>query len=782
MPLLRSSCATAFVLCLLAGVPSLRAADPAPPAKWRWEQMDNGPFFASNLQGKHAALKTFTLKLATPSDPEAAAVSFDTMTLRWNAAWTGGFLHLPKGRDGLEGLPEPWGNVQFSSPVGPGWAKNGDFTDPRKGTELNAPLPHDWAQWRGVYLSGDKTVLSYTVGGVGVLELAGYEVIDGLKVFTRTFQFDRAQPRLLVNLAQFPEPKNTFHKDGVWLFEDANKGTASGFAVIGATEKDGEIGLGETRGTALPGSADLGLNPARANQPVTVWIWSRGERAASSSGRFQESARAAIARGPLVKDLRKFTKGGPARWGAPQVTQGKLATSGGDGPYVTDTITPPDDNPYKSWLRFSGMDFFKDAGKAALCSVSGDVWIVSGLDPSLGKLTWKRFATGLFQPLGLRIVDDKVYVTCRDGLYRLNDLDKDGEADFYECFNNDIAITPEYHEFVLGLETDRAGNFYFNKGGNLGWAKVPHHGTLLRVSKDGKKLDVVANGLRAPNGIGMGPHDEITTSDNEGNWVPACRVNLMKPGGFYGHVFTAHTATPHTNGYDGPLFWIPKNIDNSSGGQFWVTSGKWGPFQGDLLHTSYGMSALFKCFYETVDGQEQGGLVRFPLKFDSGVMRGRFSPRDGQLYTCGLVVWQSNGAKQGAFHRVRYTGKTVDMVRDLRVKADGVELTFTRPLDPASVADLQNYGVDRWNYDWAEHYGSPEFSVKNPKQKGHDRVEVRSAKLSADGKTLSLGLEDVIPVMQQRVKLNLKAADGAEVQQEVWHTIHKVPAAKIAAR
>ena len=72
--------------------------------------------------------------------------------------------------------------------------------------------------------------------------------------------------------------------------------------------------------------------------------------------------------------------------------------------------------------------------------------------------------------------------------------------------------------------------------------------------------------------------------------------------------------------------------------------------------------------------------------------------------------------------------------------------------------------------------------MKNPKQKGHDRVEVRSAQLSADGQALSLGLEDVIPVMQQRVKLNLKAADGAEVQQEVWHTIHKVPAAKIAAR
>ena len=768
MPLLRSSCATAFVLCLLAGVPSLRAADPAPPAKWRWEQMDNGPFFASNLQGKHAALKTFTLKLATPSDPEAAAVSFDTMTLRWNAAWTGGFLHLPKGRDGLEGLPEPWGKVQFSSPVGPGWAKNGDFTDPRKGTELNAPLPHDWAQWRGVYLSGDKTVLSYTVGGVGVLEQASFQEVGGQGVFGRTIQFEKSTGPQALLAFRSPGGVSTIAGALLTVRDPATKRFVAA-RVDGAPDASWDF--------TSDGRAILRLPKTKAQRPFRLALWSGDASQGAGTGTGDLLAIAAP-----ITDLRKATQGGPARWGAPQVTQGKLATSGGDGPYVTDTITPPDDNPYKSWLRFSGMDFFKDAGKAALCSVSGDVWIVSGLDSSLGKLTWKRFATGLFQPLGLRIVDEKVYVICRDGLYRLNDLDKDGEADFYECFNNDITITPEYHEFVLGLETDRAGNFYFNKGGNLGWAKVPHHGTLLRVSKDDKKLDVVANGLRAPNGIGMGPHDEITTSDNEGNWVPACRVNLMKPGGFYGHVFTAHTATPHTNGYDGPLFWIPKNIDNSSGGQFWVTSGKWGPFQGDLLHTSYGMSALFKCFYETVDGIEQGGLVRFPLKFDSGVMRGRFSPRDGQLYTCGLVVWQSNGAKQGAFHRVRYTGKTVDMVRDLRVKADGVELTFTRPLDRASVADLQNYGVDRWNYDWAEHYGSPEFSVKNPKQKGRDRVEVRSAKLSADGKTLSLGLEDVIPVMQQRVKLNLKAADGAEVQQEVWHTIHKVPAAKIAAR
>ena len=763
MPVSRSSRWVTLTLALVSVVLPLSAADAPASPKWKWEQMDNGPFFASNLKGTNAALKTITIKLGTPENPEAAAVNFDTMTLRWNAAWTGGFLHLPKGRDGLEGLPEPWGDVVLSSLVGPGWARAGSFTDPRTGAERFAPLPKDWAHWRGLYLNGNEVILSYEVGGVGVLETAGLVAGSQPLAFTRTIQFEssvRDQALLVAQLRQ--SVAEISGNVAVLRRNDTQQYVAA--SVEGAP--------GATWQANAEGRLVLNLPKVRANQPFRLFLWGGTGNGAVLPVRLADAP----------KDLRPATRGGPARWGAPQVTQGRLATSGGDGPYVTDTLTPPEDNPYKSWLRFSGMDFFKDPTRAALCSVSGDVWLVSGLDEDLDQLVWKRFATGLFQPLGLRIVKDQVFVICRDGLYRLQDLNRDGEADFYECFNNDVSITPEYHEFVLGLETDRAGNFYFNKGGNLGWAKVPHHGTLLRVSKDGKKLDVVGTGLRAPNGLGMGPKDEITTSDNEGNWVPACRVNLMKPGGFYGHVFTAHTPTPHTNGYDGPLFWVPKNVDNSSGGQFWVTSDRWGPFEGDLLHTSYGMSSLFKCFYESVDGIEQGGLVRFPLKFDSGIMRGRFSPRDGQLYTCGLVVWQSNGPRQGAFHRVRYTGKPVHMVRDLRVKSNGIVLTFTEPLDPASAADLQNYSVDRWNYNWTEAYGSPEFSVSNPTKKGHDAVEVKAARLSADGKTLELELADVIPVMQQRVKLSVKAKDGADVSQEVWHTIHKVPAAKLAAK
>ena len=156
-------------------------------------------------------------------------------------------------------------------------------------------------------------------------------------------------------------------------------------------------------------------------------------------------------------------------------------------------------------------------------------------------------------------------------------------------------------------------------------------------------------------------------------------------------------------------------------------------------------------------------------------MRGRFSPLDGQLYTCGLVIWQSNGAQKGAFHRVRYTGKPVASVRDLTVKAHGVELHFTVELDPVSVVDSANWSVERWNYLWTEKYGSPEFSVKDPNRKGHDTMEIKSVTLGADGRTVNLELPELAPVMQQRVKFTLKSATGISIAQEIFHTIHRVP-------
>jgi hypothetical protein len=71
------------------------------------------------------------------------------------------------------------------------------------------------------------------------------------------------------------------------------------------------------------------------------------------------------------------------------------------------------------------------------------------------------------------------------------------------------------------------------------------------------------------------------------------------------------------------------------------------------------------------------------------------------------------------------------------VTAKGVELTFTEPLDAATANDVGSYDVEQWQYRWSKEYGSKDWSVENPTKQGRDMVEIKSAKLSADGRTLT---------------------------------------------
>src|SRR5205814_9088627 len=168
-----------------------------------------------------------------------------------------------------------------------------------------------------------------------------------------------------------------------------------------------------------------------------------------------------------------------------------------------------------------------------------DVWLVRGIDRPEGGLTWQRIASGLFQPLGLKIVQGKIYVGCRDQIVRLHDVNGDGEIDFYECFNNDHQVTEHFHEFAMGLQTDGEGNFYYTKAARHALdAVVPQHGTVLKVSKDGSKTEIICGGFRAANGFGLGPAGEMLASDQEGYWTPANRINLLRPGGFYGNMWS----------------------------------------------------------------------------------------------------------------------------------------------------------------------------------------------------------------------------------------------------
>lgn len=448
-------------------------------------------------------------------------------------------------------------------------------------------------------------------------------------------------------------------------------------------------------------------------------------------------------------------KGGKPQWPQVMTTEGRL---GAGKPYAIDTVPLPVENPWKALLFISGHDFLAD-GTAIVCTMQGDVWRVEGLDESLKSVRWRRVASGLHQPLGLVVDKDQVYVLGRDQITRLIDLNGDGEADFYECFSNAYQTSPAGHDFICGLERDASGNFY-TASGNQG---------LLRISPDGKKADVLATGFRNPDGLGLTPSVTVTVPCSEGEWTPASMICEVRPDA---------KKKPHF-GYGGPvdgqppalpLVYLPRGLDNSSGGQLTITSDKWGPVKGLMVHTSFGAAAHFLLLRDEVEGQPQGAIVPLAGDFRSGVHRGRFHPRDGQLYLSGMDGWGSYASEDGCFQRVRYTGEPVQLPVGFHAHRNGVMVKFSAPLEREWAEKPENHFAQCWNYRYSSAYGSREFSPTHYGTPGHDAVRISSAKLLPDGRSLFLETPDLQPVNV----LHLRVGVGRDEARELFATVHKL--------
>lgn len=448
--------------------------------------------------------------------------------------------------------------------------------------------------------------------------------------------------------------------------------------------------------------------------------------------------------------LRNLTHGGPVRWPQPIVTSGTLGTG---SPYAVDTIAVPFDNPWKSLMFCGGLGFFSN-GDAAVCTMQGDVWRVSGLDADLKHVRWRRMAAGLNQPLGLVVADDVVSVLCGDQLTRLDDINGDGEADFYACVTNRFQPSGG-HNYKCGLERDAAGNFF-----------TASHEGLLRISPDGNTIDVLAVGFRNPDGLALLPDGTLTVPVSEGDSTPAsaiCEVR-QQAGEPPAKPVPNFRGTPPAL----PLVYLPRGLDHSSGGQASISSDRWGPLGGQLVHFSFGSCTHFLVLRDEVAGRPQGAVVPLAGDFRSGVHRGRFSPVDGQLYVVGMNGWVTYALDDGCFQRVRYTGGTVQQPIGIRAHRNGVLLRFSEPLDPQVAGDAANHFAQAWNYRYGPAYGSPEFSPSHYGTIGHDPLAIRSATVLSDGRKLFLELPEIQPVNQ----LHLQVAVGRGETRDVFATVH----------
>lgn len=770
----------AFIVILFALVLLGRAVEAPPELDPTLKQ--RGPFYSGCIRWRGdediIGYKGIVITLGKDAD---AYVCYDAELVRVSLGW------VTEGkRFGLTvprfNAPPPTvaGTPVFDTSRMPGWASGGKFTDPREGRR--GPLPKDWAHHKGLYVRGRQVVLNYSVGTVDLLELPGFERVEQWPVFTRTFQTAQAAHDLALSVLRVPGAVLEPAESGMIVRDPAHKQSF----IVACEGADGATW--EVR----EGSVILKLASVVAQRPFRLDI--------AALEKANDAPNDALALPPMATDLREFTHGGAPLWPQPVVTEGERAKD--DAAYVVDRVTEPVPNPWKADALFGGFDFFAD-GRAALCTAQGEVWVLSGIDDQLEKLSWRRFASGLFQPLGLRIVRGEIYVVGRDQITHLRDLNGDGEADHYENFNNDTILSSNAADYSLDLQTDSTGNFYFGKA--TPWLPditTPHQGVIFKVSSDGAKSEIIATGLRVPNGLAIGPSGEIAVSENQGHWQPSSKLNLIRPGGFYGmmpsaqreiemtwgdQTFAANPSDPAVReklgfigygpnnpvprGYERPLAWLPYVVDTSSGAPFWAITKEWGPLSGQLLFTSYGRCALFATLRRKVGDLEQAAMVPMNLPFDTGIMRGRVHPLDGQVYVAGLRGWLTSAQRASGLYRVRYAGQPAHLPVDFAVKTTGVELRFSDPLDPQSTAGLAHFTAERWNYFYSGAYGSAEYSVAHPKEPRHDTLTLQAAHLSGDRRTLTLDIADMRKSQQLQLNLKLRTADGRPIERAVYLTV-----------
>lgn len=588
------------------------------------------------------------------------------------------------------------GDRHYVTAPGPGWSLAG-FEETRSPAKDGKPYgPTDGLRYRGLYRQGHRIAIAAEIHGTRVLESPHWLDYGATPVFVRTINVGTSEHPLRLRVA--PESVNAI------LFGDGSLSKEAGHWIA-----------------TLPSGAKSRLFVSRVDE---------GSLASLSKTM------------PASLDLEPLTQGGPAQW--PQTVATTSAAGASDGPFIADDFPLPHDNPFQSWLRPGGFDFTPDGRAAIVAMWNGDVWRVDGvMEKAPATLTWRRIASGLFQPLGVKFRNDGLFVLCRDQIAKLVDLNGDGETDFLECFNSDHQVTEHFHEFAMGLQTDEAGNFYYAKSGRHALdSVVPQHGTLLKVSADGLKTEIVATGFRAANGVCLNGDGSFFVTDQEGFWTPKNRINLVKPGGFYGNMFGYTTVTdPSDDAMEPPVVWITNEKDRSPAEIVQVPPGIWGDLAGSMLNLSYGTGKVFVVPHEEVNGVWQGAVCELPMPaFATGIMRGRFA-NDGALYTCGMFAWAGNATAPGGFHRVRRGDGPARIPLAVHAEKGAIHVTFSDPVE----INASDCAMNVWALKRSAKYGS--------KHLDEHELPIQEAKLSGDRRTVTLTVPGLAPTHGYELKI-----------------------------
>ena len=710
----------------------------------------NFPFFSSVLDARKAGAE-FPLNNLTPRGiilnlGQDFWACFDPDLLRVSAIWRGKGV-TPKGLapgsyteagrktpGGQVGLPEPDGKLWLANGLYPGWqtSEHLSLEDPREPApspeELGrGPIADTLGRFDAIRLVGSQVVLEYTVAGTKVNEWLTVRGRADAAVVVRHFNIGPSQRPLLLAM-------------GV---------TAPGVnEAINSSEVKGLTGMrngpGSVHSIRIPGR----LSPARFNIELTTGS------------------------GTTLAEIEPLPDAKPvSRWPQEVTTSVKLSTA--KDAYVVDHIALPVENPWKRGVRPGDIQFLKD-GTGVTVTLDGDVWLVRGLGDAQPKPRWRRFASGLHEPMTIAIRDEQIFAFDKNGIWRLRDTNNDGEADVHEMFSNAFAQTADMREFPSQIRLGPKGEFVIAKGGQQATYEGKHNGSVLRISADGRQSTVLGYGFRQPN-IGVNPRTGlVTSSDQQGQYIPSTPLHVVEGRQFYGFLGPFRPKEEYPAPIADPLTWIPHPINTSAISQAWLFGAKMGPLTDALVHIGFNKPELFRVLLNERTKRLQAAVVSVTRAFQFTPLNGGVNPVDGAFYLAGFQVlgWGNVLDTPAGMGRVRYTGAPVLIPREVVPMDKGVLLRFEVPLDPKKATDPASYSLQSWSYKRTYKYGSPQY--KEDGTPGQDALPASSAYLSPDRRSVFIGVPNLKPVMQLRVGYSLATADGVSFDENAYTTPYEL--------
>jgi len=468
------------------------------------------------------------------------------------------------------------------------------------------------------------------------------------------------------------------------------------------------------------------------------------------------------------------------------------------------TLHSPDFSPKVSAMAFAPdgkllvATFDPPDGKSPLPDprVTGEIYAFDPHPPTDGSpIKSTRVADKLIQPQGMCVQDGRLFVTQREQLTELVDADGDG---FYETHKT-IATgwkADNYHHFTFCL-VPKDGYFYtglstaivFEKQGEeLGMTdpvygllgpNPPHRGAVLRIDPKTGAVEDFAGGVRTPNGLGIGPDNELFVTDNQGAWLPANKLIHVQQGHFYGHYLPNSVYKNMPQGgalspfqdqpVSPPAIWLPHGELSNSPTQFVLIPD--GPFKNQLYMGELTAGGLRRLFLEKVNGVYQGAAFQFTQGLEGGVNRVIWGP-DGSLYL-GMMGrgpdgnWNWRGTVSG-LQKLTPTGKTVFEMHSISITPDGFVVRFTKPVDAEWLADPMHYELTTYTYQPTHDYGGPKID--------EHRLEVTSAKVASDGCSVRLVVPGVKSGYVVYLRTDPASADSEPIwSTEAWYTVNEIP-------